>query len=370
MKLTALLSWMLLMTAVLQSQVIVQPQLPPSGLTIKPQLWNLSLINSGSTINVQIEITLTDIASNQLVLTGTTKVFPLSPGAKQILASDVQPVTYIPGSAAFAIDPGPDGFLPVGIFNICFTVTKLHGDAVEKIGQECMTVEVEPLSPPQLVIPANQETIELTRPLFTWLPPSPLHLFNNLRYDWLLVEVTPLQSPADALQQNIPVLTQQNIALTNFQYPLSMQELDTAKRYAWRITAKNGVLPIANSETWVFTIKKPEAATTLPEGDGYFAKLRPNEDAAYVICQGILRYEYLNEINDTTVRVHIIDITDPAQKPLALDQSSQKVRFGQNFLQLDLRNSALTDKHLYRFQLTNAKEEKWLLKFEYRKPNQ
>ncbi|WP_315814258.1 hypothetical protein [Paraflavitalea speifideaquila] len=75
-------------------------------------------------------------------------------------------------------------------------------------------------------------------------------------YDWTLVEVQATQSPADAIQQNVPLLSRQNISFTNFQYPLSAPELDSSKLYAWRITARNNLAPIGNSEVWSFRVRQ------------------------------------------------------------------------------------------------------------------
>jgi hypothetical protein len=201
-----------------QTQVVLSLQLPPLGLTIKPQLWNLSLINtSAQDLNVRIEMVMTDISNNQRVLTGTSKLIFLPKGIKQLQLSDVMPITYNPGSPGYAVDPSPDGFLPIGVFNICYTAIKILSDDVERLGEECETLEVEPLSPPQLMIPLDEEQIDITRPFFAWIPPSPFNTLNSLLYDWTLVEVQATQSPADALQQNVPILTRQNLSFTSLQ---------------------------------------------------------------------------------------------------------------------------------------------------------
>ncbi|WP_315819555.1 hypothetical protein [Paraflavitalea speifideaquila] len=63
------------------TQVVLNLQLPPLGLTIKPQLWNLSLINtSQQDMQVRIEMIMTDVATNQRVLTGTSKLIHLPRG--------------------------------------------------------------------------------------------------------------------------------------------------------------------------------------------------------------------------------------------------------------------------------------------------
>ncbi|HEY1202167.1 MAG TPA: hypothetical protein VGE79_14340, partial [Niastella sp.] len=47
----------------MQAQVILNLQLPPMGLTVKPQLWNMSLVNTGTgNYNVRVEVVLTDVS--------------------------------------------------------------------------------------------------------------------------------------------------------------------------------------------------------------------------------------------------------------------------------------------------------------------
>jgi hypothetical protein len=352
-----------------QAQVLVNIQLPATGLTIKSQLWNLSLVNpTNADMNVQIEMTMTDISNNQRVLTATTRNFILPKGVKQIKAADVTPVLYNVGSAGYNIDGSADGFLPVGIFNICYTVIKFVNDAEDRLSEECQTIEIEPLAPPQLMMPGDGENTDITRPFFNWLPPSPFNLFNNLLYDWVLVEVQPTQSAADAIQQNIPVLTQPNISYTGFQYPLTSPELDTSRTYAWRVTAKNNASVIALSETWNFRVRKFALDTGASASKGYYSKLRPQDDASYIICSGILRYEYLNELNSPTVDIQLLDVSTAARKQVQLDSTWQTVKYGQNFIDLDLgENNAMIHKHMYLLIVTDAKNGRQYLRFEYRK---
>lgn len=368
MKKIILLNLSLLVLCWCQSQVVVNIQLPPSGLTLKSQLWNLSLVNTGPDINVQIELTMTDASNNQRVLTALSRIFKLPRGAKQLQAADLLPIVYTPGSPGYNVDARPDGFLPTGLFHICYGITLYINDRTEQVNEECETVEIEPISPPQLVMPSDNEQVELTRPFFTWLPPTPFNLFNNLVYDWVLVEVMPMQSAADALQQNIPVLTQQNIAYASLQYPLSAPELDSSKLYAWRVTAKNNISPVAVSEVWLFKVKRYEIEPVVAKKPVVsYSRLRRTEDASYIISNGVLRFEHMNELANSEAAVSIYDISHPARRSLSLDSSTYALRYGQNFMEIDLRdNKQLTDKHIYLFELTNAKNERWYLKFEYR----
>ncbi|WP_207516122.1 hypothetical protein, partial [Longitalea luteola] len=197
-------------------------------------------------------------------------------------ASNVGPLTYTAG-AGYAVDANPNGFLPVGVFNICYTLSRVTKDGTEELADECVTAEVEPISAPQLLQPGDSDRVVSRRPLFTWLPPTPHHLFSNLLYDLVLVEVQSTQSGADAIQQNIPLFLQSNISVTSLPYPLSLAELDTSKLYAWRVTAKSNLMPIANSEVWCFRLEQFGSDTARSTGRGYYAHMRREQDASYVI---------------------------------------------------------------------------------------
>lgn len=353
-----------------QAQVVITLQLPPLGLTIKPQLWNMSLINTtGASMTAHLQMIMTDAGTGQTVLTATTPSFLLPAGAKPISAATVTPVAYTAG-AGYNIDANPNGFLPVGVYNICYILTRLTNEISEQIADECVTAEVEPISPPQLIQPSDSDQVLLRRPFFTWLPPTPYNTFSNLRYDWVLVEVQSTQSGPDAIQQNVPVLLQSNISFTSLQYPLSMPELDTGKIYAWRVTAKNNLSPIANSEVWSFSIQKFSTDTFSAPNKGFYAQVRREQDASYSISGSILRFLYQHEVNSNTVQIKITDISNTAHQTVQLDSSYLAVKYGANYMSLDLSNKGLTDHHMYLLDLTNERNEHWFLKFEYRRPDE
>jgi hypothetical protein len=359
-----------LLSLSLPAQVIVNVQLPAGGIHLKSQLWSMSLVNT-STLepNVTVEVLLTDVATNQPVLSGISRIIKLKKGVTQITAASATPITYNVLNAGYNVDANPMGFLPIGIFNICYRVTNLDGDQHDRLTEDCETLEIEPLGPPMLMLPFDEDEIETTRPLFSWIAPSPQSMFYNVLYDLTLVEVLPTQLGSDAIQQNIPILTQQNIGITTHPYPAGYPELDSTKTYAWQITAKSNVSPIAKSEIWVFKIRKSVAETGMVVRGHFYAKLSRQNDAAYVISPGVVRYEYNNEQNDAAVQLRLFDISN-SRKEISLDSSEYAVKFGQNLAALDLSDvSGLVQGHIYLLELTNSKNEKWYLKFEFRKPD-
>lgn len=353
-----------------KAQVVVNLQLPPTGLTVKSQLWNLSVVNtSNQTMQCQIELSMTSVTNNQTVLTATTRVLDFPKGLRQLHAGEVAPVIYNILASGYNVDGSPEGFLPVGTFQLCYSVVRVDLETSERVAEECETVVVEPISPPQLVSPGDSERVELTRPLFNWLPPSPVQLFNNLVYDFSLVEVQPLQTGAEAIQQNIPLEMGNNLNVSTHPYPASLPELDTSKLYAWQITARSGGSEVAKSEVWTFRVKKnmPDSLKPRPI---YYVRMKREADAVFATCYGTLYYEYLNEANDRQIPFKVYDLGDAARKELLLDSTLIDLHFGQQLGKLDFsQNNILKDKHIYLLELINSRKEHWYLKFQYRQSN-
>lgn len=354
----------------LPAQVVLNLQLPPAGLTVKSQLWNLSVVNTANQpMQAQVELSMTSVSNNQTILTATTRVLDFPKGLKQLHSGDVAPITYNILASGYNIDGSPEGFLPVGTFQLCYSVIRVDLETAERVAEECETVVIEPISPPQLVSPADSEQVDLTRPLFNWLPPSPVQLFNNLQYDFSLVEVQALQTGAEAIQQNVPLETESNMTVTNLQYPASLPELDTSKLYAWQITARSGGSEVAKSEVWAFRVKK-NVTDSLKPPPVYYLRMNREAGASYAICYGALYYEYLNEANDRQIPFKVYDAGDAAHKELLLDSTLIDLRFGQQLGKLDFsNNNLLKDKHIYLLELINSRKEHWYLKFQYRKTN-
>jgi len=354
-----------------RGQVVINVQLPAMGLVMKSQLWNLTIINtSSSDIQAQVSVLFTNVANNQKVFSGTSKLITLSRGAKQVTYNDVLPVTYNILNTGYNVDAAQEGFLPIGTFDVCYQVIRINTDFSETLGEQCETVDIDPISPPQLVSPYDSERVEITRPLFTWLPPSPYNLFNNLQYDYTLVQVLNTQSAADAIQQNIPLYAQSGITTTSLQYPVSVAELDTASLYAWQVTAKSGGSPVSKSEIWSFRIQHFNPDTNKVFVQNYYVKLKRENDASYIECKGMLRFEYLNEWNDKVVNVKLYDISSASRQELNIDSSLVNVDYGINFKSIDFTiQNLLVNKHIYQFELINSKQEHWYVKFEYQQNN-
>jgi hypothetical protein len=166
------------------------------------------------------------------------------------------------------------------------------GDKVgNQPGEDCIPFAIEPVSPPLLNTPANKSILESRLPQFTWLPPAPANLFTDLNYEMILTELHPGQSPEEAVQQNIPVYRAPRLKNMYINYPAGAVALDTAKQYAWTVTAHNGSLYAAQTEVWTFRIKSVQNNTRF--ANGAYVQLKKELDGAVINCN-FLRCGYSN----------------------------------------------------------------------------
>lgn len=360
---------MLLLTAWCSGQVLISFQVPPSGIYTKSQLWNFSVVNTEqSGVNIFIEIIVTDIANNQTVFVGRSGIYTLTQNFAQLQAGNLSPIVYSSVNSAYNIDANPDGFMPIGKFSVCCAVYMENGGP--KGDGDCTTVEVEPLSPPLLVAPADQEVSGNRRPFFTWIPPTPAIGFNNLTYDFSLVTVESLQTPIEAIQQNMPLHYQNNLPENSMAFPASLADLDTSKLYAWQVSANSSNNPVAKSEVFTFKVEQYDLDTVqLKVPADYYVPLKKENDATCYLFGNEVKFQYHNESNDSTCYLSIYDISGSVPKTVVQGSTELHLKFGQNFIAFSVKDYPnILNKHIYLIELVNSKQEKWHLKFDYRKP--
>jgi hypothetical protein len=234
------------------------------------------------------------------------------------------------------------------------------------LAEDCIPVEVQPLSPPLLNAPADGAVVETPYPQFTWLPPMPVNLFSNLKYQLIVAEVLPGQSSGKAIQQNMPVYNANNGNIPFNNYPASNKSLDTGRLYAWRIVVKNENDFITQSDVWTFRIRKPQVQISQQDGNAY-VKLEKGPEVGYVQCKGSLRFAYNNDAGDTVLPYTLTDAGEGRGNIVKTDSVS--VQRGQNFIELDFLNKGnLSTGKVYLLQIINSRKETWGIKFTYNNP--
>lgn len=365
------LLWILLLfvTASAGAQISMTLQVPPEGLIQKPQLWNFVVANSQSTqTQVKVTMTMKDAVTNDPIMTGTSGSVYVSTGATVLTAMELAPIQYEYLSPKVT-DIDPNGFLPIGNFTVCYKLYASGHIGFDEVSEECINVYVEPLSPPLLSLPFDGSEEEINMPQFSWIPPAPLNMFNNLSYDFLLVEVGQGQTAQEAIQQNMPVYTVSNHPDIFINYPSSGTPLDTGKMYAWQVMANNNNDHVGQSEVWTFKVRLDTPQQTINVINTMpFARVKKEVDATVAYCEGVLKFIYDNSLRDTTVQFQISSLEEEDLGEI-MDQGSLKVNNGDNMLSIAyLEDDRLIDKHMYLLSLINSNRERWFLKFIYNAP--
>jgi hypothetical protein len=362
MKNSLLIGLVLLLGMQVRAQVNMTAQIPPEGVLMKAQLWNVLLVSVSNTpVNAKIILRLSDARSGQPLLTGISGNIVLNKGARQLQAADVAPIQY--EYLTEGIDRSTNGLLAAGNYIVCYSLFTDAGGKGLPIAEDCIPFAVSPVGPPLLNSPADQSIVETYNPQFTWLPPTPVNIFNNLNYEVLLTEVRPGQAPADAIQQNLPVYRVNYTKSPYFNYPSSAMALDTAKNYAWTVIAKNGTVFAAQTDVWTFRVRN-NMEKEITDASA-FLQLKKELDGAVAAISGNIRCIYTNEINDTTAKYELLALD--ASNAL-LNTGLVKLQPGDNMLDLELKKKVrLQEGKSYLFRLQNSRNEFWQVKFIYTK---
>ncbi|BAV06164.1 hypothetical protein SAMN05421788_106227 [Filimonas lacunae] len=350
--------WLLLAAVPTSAQLTMALQVPPVGVVQKTQLWNMVLVNAGNTATAEVNITMLNVADHTPVLTAASRSVTLQKGANQLRYTDFSPVAWKYLSGAFSADMNPEGLIPVGNYTVCYAVGGWQGDTYVSLTEDCINLEIQPLSPPVLNTPADKDTLLSLYPQFTWLPPSPLNLFSNLSYDVSVTAVLQGQSALQAVQQNIPFYTAGNLATPISIYPVSAPSLDTARWYAWAVVAKNNNQVVAQSEVWMFYVPGMTKGTEDIAARSYLL-LKKEQDAAGVSFiaaggAGLSFYSYEKE--------HQAAITFTGPDGSVVRQAKVMVSYGNNFWWFDNKGD-FKKNSVYKVSLQDSHRSQYITHF-------
>ncbi|RAJ77242.1 hypothetical protein CLV59_1077 [Chitinophaga dinghuensis] len=338
------------------SQVSMAVQLPPVGVLMKSQLWNIMLINGGTRpVSIRIVFRMLDAGNSQPILAASTQSIILKPGGQQLQVKDFAPLQY--EFLSSSIDKRDNGMLSPGNYIACYTVMLDNEKNFQPAVEDCIPFVVEPVSPPLLNYPEDSAVLDSRLPQFSWIPPAPLNLFTDLNYELRVVEVLPNQSFAESVQQNIPVYRAIGLRNSFNSYPSGGTALDTGKTYVWMVIANNGKQFAAQTDIRSFTLNKGDSInhTSLA-----FVQLRKSLDGAVVTTMNPLKFIYNNESADKQASYEVISLEDDHR----VMHGTIDVQRGQNMLTLALKHVHKDGQ--YQFRLKNSRREVWRLNFIYR----
>lgn len=335
---------------VLQAQVTINAQLPQAGLVEKNQLWYLILVNSkDDVLNVNIKMNLQDAINGQIVMSANSGNLLIGKGIKIITARDVQPITYNYNLSDFS-----RSYLPMGSYIACYQVYQSGPKGDEPLGDECIRINIEPLSPPLLNSPTDKSEVQSPYPQFSWMPPTPFDMFSDLNYEVLVTELLAGQSATEAIQYNTPVYTKTNIFQPYESYPSSFSALDTGKIYAWQVIAKNGLNYAAKTEVWTFKLAQPESLVEPLQGS---YALLDDLTGTYFVTGDTLHVKYISRTSQDTTAIIFTD-----EQGSVIKEVLQEIRPGDNYLNLGI-GSGFQSGSVYKINITDSANRRQTLRF-------
>ncbi len=334
-------------------QVTLNVQLPTAGLVEKDQLWNLVVINnSNEVLESTLSMTMQDAATGQGVLTASTGTVFFSKGIKMVTSNDLQPIQYN------YLGAGTGTFLSAGNYNVCYRLTKRVRDNVQVVADQCVRVQISPLSPPLLVQPADQSEVSTTYPQFSWIPPTPQEMFTDLNYTLTVVQVDSGQSASEAILHNLPVYSKTQLTNLFEQYPSSFNSLEEGRTYAWQVQAFNGGVFAASTDVWSFKLNKQDSAFSHPR-DGVYVKLQgPNEHGTvHYLKDGNLYVTYYSFAQPYMADFQLLDGTGKVVQSL-----KRTLLYGDNYLWIEL-DKKFKKEQIYTLQLIDTHHQIYKAQF-------
>ena len=340
------------------AQITLTAQLPNNGILLKDQLWNLVIVNNSNDIAVlKLQLDLRDISIGQSVINANTGNIIIGKGLKSVTINDIQPILYNYISSEFS-----GNYLPCGAYLVTYHLIAETSKGDVPVAVEVVRVNISPLSPPLLVNPADQSSIETVYPQFNWVPPTPMQMFNPLEYELLVVAVEEGQSAKEALEFNKPAYSNINLLNTSEKMPTSYEQLKQGQTYAWQVIARSGNSCAAQTEVWTFTIGKDSIKKIIESAP--FVKISKSNTEVTVVHQGLVKMEYFNPGGDRKVSFHIYKAADQRTNKILVVEFELPLAHGQNFLQYNLaKKTKLEEKTVYEVSMINGRGEEWLMRF-------
>lgn len=349
---------LLLVSQAVKAQIILIPEVQTGGIVLRQQIFSCLINNlTGSTRSGIFVIQLVDKQTSQVMFEATSNQVLINPGSKRITYNELSPLFVNQSVSEFALDKSMTLPIPIGEYILCYKIYDMD-DKRDLLASECVKISAESLAPPHLVYPEDGSALTEPRPIFSWTPPAPASMFSSLSYDVLVTAKFKGQSAEEAIQRNIPILIT-NSFRNSFPYPASFSDLEPGKDYVWQVIAKDGNRYGGKSEVWGFTLV-PDSVNAIIESAS-FVKIQEDQTEVSVLHQGNLKIDYINNLNDSLVKVSITDVTKLNKKILKFEIN---VKPGQNLIQKDINKlGQFEEGHIYKLTIINSRKEEFIFRF-------
>ena len=281
----------------------------------------------------QFRFTLTLEQDGETLIDMTSEPVTFDPGIHTFTTFNGDPAITFPLSydqwlSQLSPDIVNTGILPEGNYLLRIEATPTDTEVLIPSIPGVALFNVQYAEPPLLLAPFEGVAITSQFPIFSWTPVTGLPFGSSIEYELFIVEVYPGQEPYQALESNIEHVREVLIDQTSFVYTLNELPLESGKKYAWQVRARdtNRTLPILDrgeTEFRTFTVQSDGLGSVLTSWN-------------YPISTPFLRYELEETFNveeggtelyiDDRLPVEIIGVgTSASFDELLIDVETQRI---------------------------------------------
>lgn len=334
------------------SQIIINyTQKNPYELKINT-INDFYLINTGATKKINVKAGITQNQKN--VYTGFFLSLTCQSGSNSY-------ASYKAVNESINTNTVKNGALSAGQYELCYTL--IDEATQEEIAQSCFDIEVKPLSPPFLIYPNNESSINTFNPNLIWSAPLGSRSNENFTYDLKLVEIFNKQQPVDALGQNFALLKLSNLTNTQLLYPFNAGKLINGKHYAWQVIAKNSNGYLAETEIWTFTVNQDSLVEEKVVFFENYVIPKKELDGSFINIKKEIRID-ISQLETDILNYQITN----NEKNIVIDNDNLIVKSeGNNKYIIDFNNNKLEDKKLYTLKVNGRKGSTGYVMFKFYK---
>ncbi|MEM7572443.1 MAG: hypothetical protein AAF433_06065 [Bacteroidota bacterium] len=342
--------------------VLVTDLSPTFGPISLEQLSQQSVTNlSERNLEGQLFVSLLD-EQQQLVVELSSFLMQLAPG--QFLSNTSIPWSRRPiyGTSPFSQSLAQLGLLTTGNFVRCYEFRTADGSVLAQSCQEKSTGGTTNFS---LLYPFDRSTIAEERPLLTWEAWTSAGVnLPDLSYELVLVEMEAGQSPAAALERNVPLLRRSGLRDNQLLYPNGMASLKKGVDYAWAVQAQIRGNRLADAGVWSFRLAETASPAEVQNPTNY-AMLDTRLSSRFYWFEESINIGFDNNEGITELDYRIVDLHKPLE-PLLKVPPINELQPGLNTLQIPIKELGLKPDQLYQLEVKVPRGQIYYLRFQIR----
>ncbi|WP_456422057.1 hypothetical protein, partial [Lutibacter sp.] len=209
----------------------------------RTELALLTIVNTNEKyVDLEYKIQTKIFKDGELVIETKTSQMPimyLPFGSETFLADEIVPYNALTFYGNIEKTITQTGLLPAGNYSFCVSLIDLEGNFLTRQESVCKPMLITDYQLPELISPIENTTIlaqNLYSTLFTWTPiaPSPPG-DQGVKYIIAISEVKGKQTPARAFDVNYPIIEEEIMAGTQFNWPTDIDIPDKDTQYVWSI---------------------------------------------------------------------------------------------------------------------------------------